>query len=420
MSNFVERKLQYLCIRVASGGTPLRSVVEFYEDGTIPWLKTGEVKKGLVYETQEKITEKALQGSSTKLIPKNSVIVAMYGDGDTAGNVAINKIPLATNQACCNFVIDATKAHYRFVYYYLKGSYNNLIGLKLGGSQQNLNAQTLKNFPIKTPPLSTQKKIAAILSAYDDLIESNQSRIALLEKIAEELYREWFVRLRFPGFKQAKFEKGVPEGWSLVKVGQAFEYTGGGTPSKEVNRYWQDGTINWYTPSDITASNGIFMEESSDKCSDEGFNKSSAKMFPTYSVMMTSRATIGAIGINLTPACTNQGFITCVPNERYPLSFLYHWLKLSKLHFELLSGGATFAELTKGTFKKIEILTPPKKTVQNFDELVSPMFKTIEKLTVGNRNLKTSRDALLQRLISGKLAVESLDIHFPPSMQDAA
>jgi type I restriction enzyme, S subunit len=99
---------------------------------------------------------------------------------------------------------------------------------------------------------------------------------------------------------------------------------------------------------------------------------------------------------------------------------LYHWLKLSKLHFELLSGGATFAELTKGTFKKIEILTPPKKTVQNFDELVSPMFKTIEKLTVGNRNLKTSRDALLQRLISGKLAVESLDIHFPPSMQDAA
>ena len=93
-------KLGNLCIKVSSGGTPLRSISEYYENGTIPWLKTGEVKKGVIYDTEEKITESGLENSSTKLIPANSVIVAMYGDGDTAGNVAINKIPLATNQAC--------------------------------------------------------------------------------------------------------------------------------------------------------------------------------------------------------------------------------------------------------------------------------------------------------------------------------
>lgn len=418
MSNFVERKLQDLCIRVVSGGTPLRSVSEFYENGTIPWLKTGEVKKGLVYETQEKITEKGLIGSSAKLIPKNSVIVAMYGDGDTAGNVAINKIPLATNQACCNFVIDATKADYRFIYYYLKGSYNNLINLKLGGSQQNLNAQTLKCFPLKTPSLSTQKKIAAILSSYDDLIENNQRRIALLEKMAEEIYREWFVRMRFPGHKQVKFEKGVPEGWRLVKLESAFKFYGGATPSKEVARYWQDGTINWFTPSDITASEGIFLERSGDQCSEEGLANTSARIFPAYSVMMTSRATIGALGINLTPACTNQGFITCIPNDSYPLSFLYHWLKLSKPHFELLSSGSTFAELTKGTFKKIEILTPPTKIIAQFEEKISPLFKALELHLKANAKLKETRDKLLPRLISGKLSVERLDIHFPPSMRE--
>lgn len=212
MSDWKTTRLGDLCSHVTSGGTPLRSVREYYEGGTIPWLKTGEVKKGYVWEAEEYITERGLSASSAKLIPADSLIVAMYGDGNTAGNVAINKVPLATNQACCNFTLNPKVADYRYVYHYLKGSYSNLVGLKLGGSQQNLNAATLKAFPINMPSLETQQKIAAILSAYDDLIANNQRRITLLERMAEDIYREWFVRLRFPGHKQAKFEKGVPQG----------------------------------------------------------------------------------------------------------------------------------------------------------------------------------------------------------------
>lgn len=132
--------------------------------------------------------------------------------------------------------------------------------------------------------------------------------------------------------------------------------------------------------------------------------------------MMTSRATIGAISINTTPVCTNQGFITCIPNERYPLTFLYHWLKLSKQHFELLSGGATFAELTKGTFKRIEIVTPPKPLVEKFEKTVLPMFKQIELLLKQIDRFIRTRDMLFPRLISGKLSVENLDIQFPSGM----
>ena len=131
-------------------------------------------------------------------------------------------------------------------------------------------------------------------------------------------------------------------------------------------------------------------------------------------------ATIGAIGINLTPACTNQGFITCIPNSRYPLPFLYHWLKLSKPHFELLAGGATLAELTKGTFKGIEILTPPEPLAARFNEFESPIFKAIETHLRENEKLAEIRDLLLPRLISGKLSVENLDIQFPPSMVEEA
>ena len=286
-----------------------------------------------------------------------------------------------------------------------------------GASNPTLNRNHIHKIQIIFPKeLETQKRIAAILSTYDALIDNNKDRIRLLEALAEDIYREWFVRLRYPGYKNRKVIKGIPQGWGLVKLERAFKYTGGGTPSKEVGRYWNGGDINWFTPSDITAAAGAFLEDSADQCTEEGFTHSSAKMFPPYSVMLTSRATIGALGINLTPACTNQGFITCIPNLRYPLPYLYHWLKLAKPHFELLSSGATFAELTKGTFRRIEILTPPEPLVTEFAKLEMPLFNSIENYLRANRKLTETRDKLLPRLVSGKLSVEGLDIQFPPHM----
>ncbi len=302
--------------------------------------------------------------------------------------------------------------------YYLFQAYS-LRFLDTGSAQSQITISDLKNLRIRLPGIRTQRRVAAILSGIDQLIENNDRHILLLEKFADELYREWFVRRRFPGHESVPVIKAVPEGWKMIKVGQAFEYTGGGTPSKAVDRYWQHGNINWFTPSDITSADGIFLEQSGEQCTDEGYNNSSAKLFPPYSVMLTSRATIGAIGINTTPACTNQGFITCIPNERYPLPYLYHWLKLAKPHFELLAGGATFAELTKGTFKNIEILTPTKGVMTQFEHIESPLFKTIETLLVANRKLVETRDLLLPRLISGKLSVKNLDIQFPPGMIEA-
>jgi type I restriction enzyme S subunit len=305
----------------------------------------------------------------------------------------------------------------RFLNYFLQTL--KLENFDVGASNPTLNRNHVHKIKVIFPKtVDTQKKIAAVLSAYDELIENNRRHIALLEKLAEEIYREWFVRLRFPGHEKVRIVKGVPQGWKLVKLDNAFKFTGGGTPSKEVGRYWNGGDINWFTPSDITGTDGMFLEKSGDQCTEEGFNNSSAKMFPAYSVMLTSRATIGAIGINTTPACTNQGFITCIPNAQYPLPYLYLWTKLAKPHFELLAGGTTFAELTKGTFKRIEILTPPELIVAEFSRIESPLFKNIETLLGANRKLIETRDKLLPRLISGKLPVENLAIQFPPGMAE--
>jgi type I restriction enzyme S subunit len=318
--------------------------------------------------------------------------------------------------------LDRAKYSPQFIYYLLQTlhrcGYMGVYNIQHTGVSRFQYTAFKNHTELQIPELPTQRKLAAILSAYDELIENNQQRVALLENIAEAIYREWFVRLRFPGYEAVKVIKGVPEGWQLVKLEHAFDFTGGGTPSKEVGRYWNGGDVNWFTPSDITDAAGIFLEKSGEQCTEEGFNNSSAKMFPPYSVMLTSRATIGAIGINLTPACTNQGFITCIPNARYPLPYLYHWIKLAKAHFELLAGGATFAELTKGTFKRIEILTPPDPIVAEFSRIEAPLFEAIENRLRANRKLIETRDKLLPRLISGKLSVANLEIRFPPGMAE--
>ena len=400
--------------RVVTGKTPPTENLEYFE-GDHPFVSPKDLERNSFYisDTQTRITEKALEKFKNQVLPKNAVMFTSLSFA--FGKMGITSRPSLTNQQINSIVVNDDH-NFKFVYYLLRAYEPIIFSYNSGIDTPIVPKSVFEKIQIRVPKRREQKKIAAILSAYDDLIENNQRRIALLEKMAEEIYREWFVRFRFPGHEQVELNKGIPQGWLLKKLDDAFDFTGGGTPSKEMDRYWQDGVINWYTPTDITAAKGIFLEESGNKCTEEGFNNSSAKMFPSYSIMMTSRATIGAHGMNLTPACTNQGFITCIPNEQYPLTYLYHWLKLSKPHFELLSGGSTFPELIKGTFKRIEILTPPKELVQAYDQKAAPIFQMIEKLITANRKLEKSRDSLLPRLISGKLKVEKLDIQFPPSM----
>ena len=173
-----------ICTRVTSGGTPLSSIPSYYHPKEIPWLKTTEVNYCRIDQTENYISAEGLARSSAKLIPVNSVIVAMYGQGNTAGRVAINKIPLCTNQACCNLIINSEIADYEYVYYSLCTLYSKLVSLKNGGAQPNLNAKIIKDVEILLPTLKEQHKISGILRAFDNMIENNQKQIKLLEEAA--------------------------------------------------------------------------------------------------------------------------------------------------------------------------------------------------------------------------------------------
>ena len=155
-----------ICKNVSSGGTPATSRTDFY-NGNIPWLRTQEVDWRDILDTEIKITRAGFDNCSAKWIPENCVIVAMYGA--TAAKVAINKIPLTTNQACCNLEIDASKALYRYVFHWLSKQYLTLKAMGQG-SQSNINGRIIKGFKIPLPPLSEQQRIVDILDRFDTLV----------------------------------------------------------------------------------------------------------------------------------------------------------------------------------------------------------------------------------------------------------
>ena len=379
--------------------------------GEYPFFQTGDIKTANLYLSHYSQTynEKGLS-QSKQWEPGTLCITIAANIADTA----ILGIRGCFPDSVIGFISDPMKADVRFIKYYIDFIKLDMQQVSHGTTQDNLSLEKLLSFDFVVPDIEEQRKIAAVLSVYDDLIENNLRRIKILEKMAQNLYREWFVKFRFPGHEKERFVDSslgrVPEGWEVDTVENTFTILGGGTPSKKVQDYWDNGTINWYSPTDLTAARSMFMEHSGKQINELGLKKSSARLFPAFSVMMTSRATLGVISINTTDACTNQGFITCVPNECFPLYTLYYWLTENVEHFISLGTGATFKEITKGVFKTIELIVPAQAIVSQFEDAVQPFVRQIFNLQRKNTLLRRTRDLLLPKLISSEIDISNIAI----------
>lgn len=375
-------KLGDICKYVTSGGTPKSSIKEYYEPKQIPWLKTKEVNYCRIYETESYISKDGLDNSSAKMIPQNSVIVAMYGQGDTAGRVAINKIPLTTNQACCNLIIDETKACYEFVYYQLVTLYEKMVSLKNGGAQPNLNAAIIKSMEIKLPPLKTQRYIADILSSYDDLIENNQKQTKLLEEAAQRLYKEWFVDLRFPGHENTKIVDGVPEGWRKFPLEEIAPVV---TGKKDANYGDKGGNYPFFTCSQetITAPGYSFDTSAVILAGNGDFNvKLYRGKFEAY-----------------------QRTYVLAPFDHSNLFNLYFTVQNNMEALAKGASGSTIKFLTKGMLQKILVLTADKKILDKFNDYEENIQQKVEALKKQVEDLTEIRNRLLPKLMSGEVEV---------------
>ena len=354
------------------------------------------------------VDEETHQLLKRSILKVDDVLITIAGAQiGRCGFVKEHNVPANTNQAVGIVRVNKAKAFPRFIYYFFKqkSTFDFIQGLGAAqAAQPNLNLANLKQIKFPAPLLDEQRKISGVLSAYDELIEKNSRQIQLLEEAARQLYKEWFVRLRFPGHEQIKVVAGIPEGWEKRIFDDICQSIGGGTPSTSKRDYW-DGDIEWVTPSDITRSNSIYLIETENKITDSGLRNSSAKMLPGNAILMTSRASIGFFAIANRPVCTNQGFIAIVPNNEYSREYLLFNLVSRVDELRAQASGTTFKEISKGKFRGLSVLWPPESIQAEFSDWIVTHLKKIQSLSIMNNKLRQARDLLLPRLMNGEIRV---------------
>lgn len=287
-------------------------------------------------------------------------------------------------------------------------NYKYYINTIAGGSAQpNANAQDLCSYPFYLPPTYVQQKIAAILSAYDDLIENNQRRIVLLEKMAEEIYREWFVRLRFPGHDKVKLVKGVPQGWRPSCLGNVAKFTMGQSPSSEF--YNEVG--NGLPFHQGVGTYGERFPRTINYCSEDG------RRAHKGDILFSVRAPVGRLNIADREMIIGRG-LSAIRHKKEHNHYLYYLLKTAFVNEDIIGNGSIFNSVGKDELAKFPIFESEPSLVEKFDAIASKIDEQITAFIHATECLKTSRDALLPRLISGKLSVENLTIHRPNTMRD--
>ena len=285
------------------------------------------------------------------------------------------------------------------------GIYKRFVMSRVGGAAQpNANAKVLSAFRLPVPDRTIQRRIVSILSAYDDLIENNRRRIQLLEQAARLLYREWFVRLRFPGYEHVEVKDGVPEGWERRTIADICETVGGGTPLTKVSEYW-DGDVTWVVPSDVTKNDCLVLLSSERKITEKGLRESSAKLVPANIILMTSRASVGFFALMDVEVCTNQGFINIIPHDEEMRMYLLFNLMSRVTEIRSNAKGTTYPEISKGRFRQMDIIIPPESLIGKFARFAGDTIQQTRYLKRGILQLTKVRDLLLPRLMSGEITV---------------
>ena len=390
MEEWKEYRIGDICSKVCSGGTPSSKHSEYY-DGDIPWLNTKEINFNRIYGTEKRITEEGLKKSSAKWIKENSVIVAMYGA--TAGKAAIAKIPLTTNQACCNLTINPSVADYRFVYYFLCYKFVELASLANGGAQQNLNAQIIKDFEIPLPSLPEQEQIGNILSSLDDKIEVNRKINENLEQQAQALFKSWFVD--FEPFKNGEFVESelgmIPKGWRVGKLGEICNvFTG----KKDVKQSQPIGLYPFFSCSpNHTYSNEYIYDGPSIIIAGNGsYTGRTSFYFGKFDLYQR------------TYACTiKEGF-----NEKI-ISFLYYMMKC--LFEPVKMGGTRGSSIPYIVMNDIVLqkFALENSLVEKYSDFAYNIMKQIQQNNQESRRLAELRDILLPKLMSGELKVNEIE-----------
>ena len=389
-------------VRDGTHDTP-KQVEKGYKLVTAKHINNGQIDLSDAYLISE---QDYLKINERSKVEQWDVLMSMIGNGLGKSAVVKNTPEYAIKNLALFKLGNEIKA--KWLHYYLssKAGQGFIFNSLQGSGQPFISLSLLRKFPIPVPNDETiMGDVVTVLSRYDSLIENYQKQIKLLEEAAQRLYKEWFVDLRFPGYENIKIVNGVPEGWEKRKISDVCDTIGGGTPSTKVLSYYENGTISWVTPTDITKNNSLCLLSTEKKITQEGLEHSSAKMLPVETILMTSRASVGYFGICDFEVCTNQGFISCVPfDNNFQMYLLYNLMNRVE-EIRIKAGGSTYLEISKNVFRYFDIICPTDDLVNEFQQKAHQLLERMRMISKQIRLLTEARDRLLPKLMSGEIAV---------------
>ena len=401
--------------RVVTGKTPPTEAKELF-DGNELFVSPKDLSWDQYYvtETETRISEKAFAKFKNQVLPANTVMFTSLSFA--FGKMGLTSRLSLTNQQI-NSIIVNNDHDFRFVFYLLKAYKKIIFSYNSGIDTPIVPKSVFEGIEVVCPAKATQQKIAAILSTYDDLIANNRRRITLLERMAEDIYREWFVRLRFPGHENVKVEKGVPQGWRISEIGDvcltlkrgiAPNYTESKTILVINQRCIRDGFV------DLAEARGHETKVSDEKLLRYG----------DVLINSTGVGTLGRVAVfdhELTNATCDTHVTICRANHKETaIHYLGQAIRSLQEHFESMAVGSTGqSELGRDAIGRSTILLPLLSLQKSFADAVEPMLQRKRLLRRQTEALATTRDSLLPRLISGKLSVDALAVRFPPGMATA-
>ena len=393
---------------VVGGGTPSTQTKEYW-DGDIPWISPADLTgytNIYISKGAKNITEEGLKNSSTKLLPKGTLLLSSRAP---IGYLAIAQNDICTNQGFKSIICKENIVNNKYLYYFLKLNVEHLKAFASGATFPELSGNRLKRIKLNiAKEVDVQKQIADVLSTYDALIENNSKRIAILEQMAENLYKEWFVRFRFPGYENAKFKNGIPKDWKYVKFENILSFDRGiSYSSEEID--CEDG-LNLINLKNIDAFGG-FRRDGTKKYNGKFKESQVVKkgdLVIGVTDMTQDRRTVGAAA--LIPTIEGTSVISAdlvkVVSD-IPNIYLYCLCRYGfySKYFSQFANGANVLHLKPGALLNKKVLLPTNELIDSFVEKASTIIELIDELNLANDNLFKQRDLLLPRLMSGKLEV---------------
>lgn len=389
---------------VVTGSTPSTKVPEYFGNG-YPFIKPPDLSESIrsVARTETELSELGARSQWNRLLPAETTCVVCIG---TIGKIGLTTKPSFSNQQINSVIVDRQNHDPVFVYYLLRQAIPLVKQLNAGSAsgRENVNKSTFENITLDVPPKAVQKRVATVLSTFDDLIENNIRRIKLIEEMARLLYREWIVKFQFPGHKQVKFVNSeiglIPENWKVVKFSEAVFID----PPVSLPK----GRPTAFVPMTSISNESMVISDVEERSNGSG---SKFQNGDTLLARITPCLENGKTGyVQFLPddsavACGSTEFVVLRSKLLFP-GMVYLMARSDEVRsvaIKSMSGATGRQRVRKECFDNLLVAVPPPKFASKMADIIEPKLRLAQALHEENANLQRQRDMLLPRLIEGKI-----------------